>query len=376
MTTRWSRDVVAMIAERPMAELPLVDFEAVTPILPGLDLWDHWPVQDRDGCAAEIAGGTLYMLLSAPALPDPEDRHAIARIRLMHHTAGGWRDLGNALPDGFAPGSREWSGSAIVNATQDRVSLYFTAAGHRGERVHSYDQRLFETSAELSVVDGVPRITGWTTPVESVVADGHTYARDMVGGGAIGTIKAFRDPAWFCDPADGSEFLVFAASLATSTSQWNGMVGLARREGNEWKLCPPLITADGVNNELERPHIVHHDGRYFCFWSTQNKVFAPDGPVGPTGLYGMVADHMAGPWAPLNETGLVFCNPALAPFQAYSWLVLGDLRVLSFLDKPGLSEQSEDTEITRRHFCGTPAAPIALLLRAHDDRAAPDLPST
>ena len=364
MTTQWSRDAVAQIACRPVAELPLIDPASVTPVLPGFDLWDYWPVQEHDGRTATIVGGSLQMLLSAPVLPDPEDRHAIARIRLMHQTAEGWHDLGNLLPEGFSPGSREWSGSAIVSAAHDEVTLYFTAAGHRGERIPSFDQRLFETSATLSISEGVARLSGWSPLVESVVADGQVYARDMTGGGGIGTIKAFRDPAWLRDPADGGEYLIFAASLATSTSPWNGMVGCARRQAGEWALCPPLITADGVNNELERPHIVHHQGRYYCFWSTQRKVFAPDGPAGPTGLYGMFSESIAGPWFPLNKTGLVFANPDAGPIQAYSWLVLGDLSVISFVDRPGLASDSGDIAIMRKHFGGTPALPISLWLSA------------
>jgi levansucrase len=37
----------------------------------------------------------------------------------------------------------------------------------------------------------------------------------------------------------------------------------------------------------------------------------------------------------LNGTGLVFANPPEAPAQAYSWLVLPDLGVISFVDNWG-----------------------------------------
>ncbi len=364
MTTAWSAHAVAAIANKPIATAPGIDAATIAPVLPGFDLWDYWPVQEQDGGTALIAGGTLLMLLSAPILPDPDQRHAIARIRLMHRTAQGWRDLGNALPDGLSPGSREWSGSAIVSAEHDRMTLYFTAAGHRGEAVASFDQRLFECSATLEVRDGVPWLGNWTVPTESVVADGTVYCRDMAGGGGIGTIKAFRDPAWFRDPADGAEYLVFAASLAQSVSPWNGAVGLARREHGHWVLCPPPISADGVNNELERPHILHRNGRYYCFWSTQRKVFAADVPAGPNGLYGMVADALQGPWRPLNGTGLVFANPIETPIQAYSWLVLDDLSVISFVDRPGLGDEPVDPAVARRHFGGTPAVALRLALDA------------
>ncbi len=362
MTSLWTREAVARIASSPIQTAPLIDLSCVAPVLPRFDLWDYWPVQERDGRTAAIAGGTLQMLLAAPVLDDPDQRHGIARIRLMHQTASGWRDLGNLLPDGFSPGSREWSGSAIIDESHGHVTLYFTVAGRRGEPVLSFEQRLFETSAPLTIADGVPQLGPWSQPVESVAADGRVYQSDMTGGGAIGTIKAFRDPAWFRDPTDGQDYLVFAGSLAASTSAWNGAVGIARRAEGRWVLADPLISADGVNNELERPHLVSHGGRFYCFWSTQAKVFASDGPHGPNGLYGMVADQLAGPWRPLNGSGLVFANPAASPIQAYSWLVLGDLSVIAFIDRPGLPAEPTDPAIARRHFGGTPAQPLQLAL--------------
>lgn len=347
--------------------MPLIAAEHVRPLLPGVDLWDLWPVQDRNGQTAPIAGGALFLLLSAPLLPNPNDRHAVARIRLMHRVADDWHDLGPLLPEGFAPGSREWAGSAIVADDGSTVTLYFTAAGMRGEREVSFQQRLFETEARLVVTDGLPILTDWTPPVESVAPDGVTYVREMAGGGAVGTIKAFRDPAWFRDPADGAEYLLFTGSLAQSKSEWNGAIGVAKRVADEWVLMPPIITADGLNNELERPHIVMKDGRYHCFWSTQGKVFAEGGPAGPNGLYGMVADSVTGPWRPLNGSGLVLANPPEAPFQAYSWLVLSDLEVLSFADLVGLKSPPVDAAQARVHFGGTPA-PI-VRLRIEGDRA-------
>ena len=46
----------------------------------------------------------------------------------------------------------------------------------------------------------------------------------------------------------------------------------------------------------------------------------------------MVADSMAGPWRPLNGTGLVLANPADRPLQTYSWFVDASLTVCSFVD--------------------------------------------
>lgn len=363
MTTPWTRAHVEAIAAGPLPAAPRIDPPSLERLLPGVDLWDHWPVQEVDGRVAEIAGGALMMLLSAPAGLDPDERHGQARIRLMHRAQDGWTDLGPALPDGLSPGSREWAGSAVVDVAHERVTLYFTAAGHRGEGAVSFDQRLFETSAALTLADGDVRLTGWTPPVESVASDGRFYARDMIGGGAIGTIKAFRDPAFFRDPVDSRDYLLFTASLARSASSWNGAIGTAMKDASgRWRLLPPLVSADHVNNELERPHLVHRDWRYYLFWSTQAKVFAAGGPAGPTGLYGMVAERLEGPYRPLNGTGLVFANPASAPGQAYSWLVLSDLRVLSFADCVGLDRAPRDAAEARAHFGGAPAPVLRLAI--------------
>lgn len=46
----------------------------------------------------------------------------------------------------------------------------------------------------------------------------------------------------------------------------------------------------------------------------------------------MVANSMAGPWRPLNGTGLVLANPVDRPLQTYSWFVDASLTVCSFVD--------------------------------------------
>lgn len=362
MTSQWTREAIAHVAVATHNHAPVIERKDVRQLLPGFDLWDYWPVQERDGRTALIAGGTLYMLLSAPVIGDPDARHGLARIRLMHERDGQWRDLGNLLPDEFSPGSREWSGSAVIDEQHRRVTLYFTAAGHRGEKTISFDQRMFETSAALAVVGDVPGLSNWSEPVECVAPDDKFYASDMAGGGEIGTIKAFRDPFWFRDPHDGAEYILFAASLASSASSWNGVVGVARRYAAGWHLAAPLISADTINNELERPHVICHGGRYYCFWSTQRSVFNPQGPLGPNGMYGMIADAFAGPWRPLNESGLVFANPVDHPVQAYSWQVLGDLSVISFIDRPGLTDNPVDADVARAHFGGAPAPQLRLVL--------------
>jgi levansucrase len=320
-------------------EAPLIAADNVVRIAPDLDVWDAWPVQHSDGHPVDLGGSKLWMALGAPHFADPDERHGHARIHLLLQREGRWQDLGPAMPDGFSPGSREWSGSAVLDLASGVLTLYFTATGLRGEAKHSFLQRLFRARATLVMGEGRAALIEWRDLAEVAPRDPAHYMASDAGCGTIGTIKAYRDPAYFRDPADGRSHLLFAASAADSGSAYNGLIGIASASDgslDNWDVQPPLVTADGFNNELERPHVIVHAGLYYLFWSTQRHVFNPAGPQGPTGLYGMVAESLLGPWRPLNGSGLVLCNPAAAPAQAYSWLVMPDLAVTSFVDDWGL----------------------------------------
>ena len=82
----------------------------------------------------------------------------------------------------------------------------------------------------------------------------------------------------------------------------------------------------------------------------------------------MVADSLFGPYRPLNEGGLVLCNPPQEPLQTYSWFVSADLKVSSFIDFWGLKGQPVpgDPAAARQYFGGVPA-PL-LQLQAIADR--------
>ncbi|WP_082467048.1 glycoside hydrolase family 68 protein [Sphingomonas sp. Leaf25] len=352
--THWSIEAARLAADQPAAALPVFTDKDVRAILPGHDLWDMWQIADADGRTMIVDGRSWWFFLATPRFTDPDDRHDAARIRLTSHGADGWRDHGDAFPDGFAPGSREWSGSAVLADDGTTLTMYFTASGRRGQ-ARTFEQRLFETVGRF---EG-GRVGDWSPPVESVAADGVTYLRADQGDAVDGRIKGFRDPGYFRDPATGIDYLLFVGSAGWVDDVHDGIIGVAERASPDapWHLAPPLVEAIGVNSELERPHIVLRDGLYYLFWSTQGKRFVP-GTGAPTGLYGMVADAMTGPWSPLNDSGLIAANPAAEPYQAYCWWVTGELDVISFVDSWGLAGAEPTDAATRRaHFGGT-AAPF------------------
>lgn len=352
--SHWGPETFAQTARR----IPRIGADDAAPIIAGMDLWDCWPLAHPDGRTATVNGRHYWFFLSAPQFADPVERHAHARIRLLSRRADGgaadWRDHGHALPDGLTPGTREWAGSAVLEDDGAAVTLYYTVAGRRGEAVPSCEQRLCATRGALTP-DG---IAGWTEPTELFTPDETRYVRPFGPlDGLPGTIKAFRDPFFFRDPATGLDHIVFTASAAWSADPHNGMVGLATRHADGWRLADPLVEAIGVNNELERAQVHVRAGQYYLFWSTQTHTFGPAAPAGPNGLYGMVADRLAGPWRPLNGSGLVAANPADEQAQSYSWVVTGEDEVWSFVELWGLAGRSpaDHPQLRRSQFGGTPA---------------------
>ena len=256
--------------------------------------------------------------------------------------------------DGSTQRQARNSGSAVRMA-YGTVRHFFTAAGRRGEPP-SFEQRLFESRAAIDTSGDAPRFGAWEAPTELVAADGRHYAFASDRVASARGIMGFRDPGYFRDPADGAEYLLFVGSAGWVKQDIDGVVGVAKREGDRWTIQPPLIESLGVNSELERPHIIVRDGLYYCFWSTQGKRFAP-GLGAPTGLYAMVADSFAGPWRPVNGTGLVAGNPVEEPTQAYCWWVTGEGDVTSFVDYWGMEgrDAGGDVALRRERFGGTAA---------------------
>ena len=79
-----------------------------------------------------------------------------------------------------------------------------------------------------------------------------------------------------------------------------------------------------------------------------------------------MADNLAGPYEPLNGSGLVLGNPEKEPMQTFAWVVLKDGLVISYVNYYSLGGLSPDQfydqpfDYLRGHFGGTLAPTIAL----------------
>lgn len=358
-TTRWRPVHLVGIDQQASAVLPAIGPEEVRPIVSGLDVWDMWQLQYRDGTIVDCAGTTFWFFLVAPRSGDPEERHDIARIHLLSHDGSIWRGHGSVIREGLSPGTREWSGCAIFDSDRSAITLHFTAAGMKEAGAH-FAQRLFVTQIPVVFEGSIPVLGDCSVPLETVTADYVHYAIARDDQPLDGRITGFRDPYVFRDPADGGDYLLFTGSSAERSEPVNGVIGIAKRGGEGWLALPPAIDARGVCQELERPHVVLRDALYYLFWSSRAERFDPCvGPV-PTGLYGMVADRIAGPWRPVNRTGLVATNPPSCPDQAYCWWVKAEGDVASFVEYWGVPARPASAGARRAQFGGTMAPTFRL----------------
>jgi levansucrase len=121
----------------------------------------------------------------------------------------------------------------------------------------------------------------------------------------------------------------------TEAGIFTGNVGLARATDatlRSFELLPPLISANCVNRQTERPHFVFRDGLSYLFTISHLSTFAP-GLTGPDGVYGFVGESLRSDYLPMNGSSLVLGNPDAAPLQQYSEFVMPNLLVESFIDQ-------------------------------------------
>jgi len=375
--SRWTREQASGIRRTAENVAPLIEPPATDPA-GDIHVWDTWALRDRYGAVATVDGWRVLFSLTASADLLPGKRHDVAAIRAFYSRNGTDWVGGDVVFDRGALGQRQWAGSALCDG--EDLYLYYTAAGEGAAAELNYTQRIAVAHGGRLRTDGDrPRVDGpWTHQV-LLEPDGRRYETESQSRGMTYT---FRDPWFFEDPATGETYLLFEANTPVppdsdacggdpERQEFNGSVGVARSPTGDplgWTLEPPLLDAVCVNQELERPHVVVADGRYYLFVSSHMHTFTPD-LRGYDGLYGFVADSFRGDYRPLNGSGLVVTNPATAPFQAYSWMAFPhreEVLVQSFCNYREYDGESLDgiadlpeTE-QRRRFGGTLAPTVRL----------------
>jgi levansucrase len=331
----WTRDHVNGIRLQPEVMAP-----AIPPDFPVMSdevwVWDTWPLTDLKMRPLRFDGWHVIFSLIAPREIDFDDRHAIASIGWFASRDGRtWRYRGLATPSGTALGTRQWSGCAVLIG--ERVHLFYTASGDHGQddpdwATNDPVQRIALATATITTTPSDIALTGPQFTDSRIVAeaDGHLYQTDeQARGGQI--IYGFRDPFVFVHNRD--IYMTFSGNRG-GPGCFTGNVGLARALNDRlerWQLLPPILHADGVNQQLERPHFVVRNGRHYLFFISHTETYAP-GLTGPDGLYGFVGDGLRSDYRPLNDSALVVANKLGRRPERYADYVMPNWFVEGFID--------------------------------------------
>ena len=253
-------------------------------------LWDPWFV---------ARGGEYHAFyLQVPAPEDPEDRHH-AGVQIGHAVSTdlhSWRERPTALrpgPDDAWDSLALWTG-CVVN---DGAVFHQFFTGRRASEF--WVQRI-----GVAVSSDLDR---WEKDEDFVLeADPEHYClRPELN--ALGVPPAWRDPFVLRDPDSGLWYMTISARTAEHHPH-NACVGLARSHDlRRWEVLPPLL-APGIYDEMEVSQLLHHEGRWYLFFSTRGVHYHNDwaGRHGrASGLHCYVADHLLGEYRPANATGVV-----------------------------------------------------------------------
>lgn len=359
-TANWTRAQALKIASDPSNTTPRIpeNFPIMTD---EVWVWDTWPLTDLDMNPVAFEGWNVIFSLVAPRDIFFGDRHWQAKIGYFYSDdAQSWTYGGLVHPEDSGRGSREWAGSAILH-DNGTVDSFYTASGiDNPTEIDPTDalQRLAHTQGQIHADDEGVWFTGFEDHQIIAEADGHLYQTlEQSQAGPI--IYAFRDPFVFRDPVDHKVYALFEGNnggvagshrcdrkeigrvpgghvVPDDARYYTGNIGLMEMTGDErdmteWQLLPPVLSAECVNQQTERPHLVVHDGDYYLWTISHTFTFAP-GLTGPDGLYGFVGPGLRSNYRALNGSGLVLGNPAEAPLQNYSHYVMPNWLVESFAD--------------------------------------------
>ena len=408
----------SMPEEYTMPEIPqdfpvLVDDEGTQ-----VWVWDTWTLTDEHSNQLSFKGWEVIFSLVADSTAGYtfDDRHTHARIGFFYRPAdvpaderpanGGWTYGGHVFPDGAAGAIfedqsfstvTEWSGSTRI-MEGNKLRMFYTAVAFyrdaNDQEIQPADPRIVQTELRIFADEDGVWLTGARDQHQLLVPDG-TYYQTREQNAFVN----FRDPFTFEDPnaEDSPTYMVFEGNTggergsvpctaedlgyregdpyaeAPETVTASGAnfqmanVGMAVAENKamtQWRYLPPILSANCVNDQTERPQIYVQGSKYYLFTITHRHTFArgPDTDStdprywyldGPDGVYGFVGNGIRSDFQPLNEgSGLALGNPTnlnyavgtpASPdpfqtahaFQSYSHYVMPNGLVESFIDAIG-----------------------------------------
>lgn len=267
-----------------------------------------------------------------------------------------WTFGGRLLNKSADTRPQEWSGNLVMReGTKNIVDMFYTSVSGGGST-----SVIAISTGQIFSDDTKVWFDGFTDTTDMLNPDGKNYANPTQD-----PYFDWRDPFPFINPGDGEVYCLFEGNVAgnrgsfTLTDNETGVLppgftvgsganigaaamGIAKLNSGsyetstfditQWTQLPPLISALGVNDQLERNHLVFK-GKYSYLFGISHHGTYSGGLEGPDGVYGFVSENgIFGPYEPLNGTGLALGNPSALPYEAYSHFVDSEGYVQFFMD--------------------------------------------
>lgn len=256
--------------------------------VPGQYIWDSWIVEDE---------GILHRYaLSASIEYKPNDRHQHAFVRHAVSTDNGdsWEDKGPAVVpnvEAIWPDHVIWTSSILLrkDAPEGKEFLMFITGRSKKD---GWTQRIglcrskdgFEFSKPQAILEPEERL-GYDTTDDD------------------GIIMAWRDPNVMLHPDTGEWHMFFSAKLRDEDGKPRPTVGHAIAENealDKWKLQPPLRLPH-YYRQLEVPYMIHREGRFYLFVSTQNYPLKENNRDKQADYRGYMSEQITGPWKSVHS---------------------------------------------------------------------------
>lgn len=332
-----------------------------------LDVWDSWAVQNPRTKMVENWNG-YQLAVAMMGVPGVNDNH----LYLVYNKYGdnnlqNWKNAGSIFGYGLDELTQQWSGSAIVNS-DGSIQLFYTQVDTRDGGTNH------QKIASITLNLGHDNENVWikSTENDQVIFEGdgyHYQTYDQWKATNRGADNIAMRDAHIVEEEDGSRYLVFEASTGTehyqgenqiydwnnyggdanfkvksllqilnndditSRATWaNAAIGILKLTNDEKKpqvekLYTPLVTANMVSDEIERPSLVKLDGKYYLFaasrlnrgsnddaWYAANKAIG-DNVV----MVGYVSDNLLSGYKPLNNSGVVLTASVPADWRTATY---------------------------------------------------------
>lgn len=353
LVTKDSRYAIPYFNAKEIKNMPAAyTKDAQTGKIEHLDVWDSWPIQEsKIGYVANWNGYQLAVAMMG--MQGYNDNH----IYLLYNKYGdnnlaNWKNAGPIFGYNATDLLQQWSGSAIVNK-DGSIQLFYTKVDTSDK---TNNQKIASATLYLTIENGEVKISKIANDHVVFEGDGINYQTyeqwHKTNTGADNV--AMRDAHVIEDEA-GNRYLIFEASTGKqeyqgldqiynwnnyggddaykikslfrllanhdmeSRASWaNAAIGILRLDNNETnpqvaQVYKPLLTANMVSDEIERPDIVKLGDKYYLFAATRlnrgsndDAWMAADKAVGDNvAMIGYVSESLTGGFKPLNESGVV-----------------------------------------------------------------------